>query len=105
MAMSDEEVDILLERFDQTNPKIQRGIVAKAFEQLATVQDRLKEADGLLRRVVDGGYISGYALYPEVRAYLLRSSPKEVCSSCRGRGGWEDADEGQWVVCLKCKKE
>lgn len=29
-------------------------------------------------------------------------APKIKCLACRDRGGWEDGDEGQWVLC-NCK--
>lgn len=39
--MSDSEVDFVLERFDQTVPDIQRGIVAKLVKDLADAQDEI----------------------------------------------------------------
>jgi hypothetical protein len=33
---------------------------------------------------------------PNIASVMVRDA---VCPGCRGRGGWEDGEEGQWVTC------
>ncbi len=43
--MNREDVDFLLERYDQTDPRIQRGIVVKFLEMYAAAQARIDELE------------------------------------------------------------
>jgi hypothetical protein len=44
--LSDAEVDIILERFDQTDPKLQRRIIAQLVIQAKQLKDEIKRLKG-----------------------------------------------------------
>lgn len=51
--MTPEEINYVLERFDQTDFVIQRGIVVAFIERAEAAEKQLAEAKGLIQRLVD----------------------------------------------------
>jgi hypothetical protein len=49
--LTDSEVDVLLERFDQTDPALQRRIVADTFSRLVESEDECGRLRGELERL------------------------------------------------------
>lgn len=53
IELTDDEIDELLERFDQTEPLIQRGIIATTFARLAIAESLVNELAAALEELLD----------------------------------------------------
>jgi len=46
---TDEEINLVLERYDQTHPLLQRRIIMRLLERISQLEDEVKRLEGDLR--------------------------------------------------------
>lgn len=87
MSMSDSEIDELLERLDQTEPKLQRRIIAKLTEKAALAEKFLEACEAIDAIDCCEGYTFPDSDWPKLwdalskaRAAIAFAKDKGFCS-------------------------